>query len=213
MPVQYTDRGFAARRALTLPRRALSHCNPKNKDKTMYTLRRHLRLIALLVLAVPLAASAIAPLDEAQALWHAGKQAQAIAAVERLVAQSPNEARPRFALAVMRMELGEMEPAAKLFTALTQDFPDLADPFNNLAVIQAGRGELDAARQALEQAVRLQPDHALALENLGDVLIRLAARAYEQASKLPSPTQAQAALKLARSRELIAGNARTDVRR
>jgi len=178
----------------------------------MSTLRRTARLLALLALALPLAALAIAPLDEAQALWLAGKQAQAIAAVERMIAQSPNEARPRFALAVMRMELGELEPAAKLFTGLTQDFPDLADPFNNLAVILAGRGELDAARQALEQAVRLQPDHALAQENLGDVLLRLAARAYEQAARLPSASQAQAALKLTRSRELIAGLARNDRR-
>lgn len=176
----------------------------------MSTLRRPARLLALLALALPLAASAVAPLDEAQALWHAGKQVQAIAAVERLISQSPNDAKPRFALAVMRMELGELDAAAKLFTTLTQDFPDLADPFNNLAVIQAGRGELDAARHALEQAVRLQPDHALAQENLGDVLLRLAARAYEQAAKLPSPSQRQAALKLARSRELIASNARNN---
>jgi Flp pilus assembly protein TadD len=177
---------------------------------------RHLaRLIATLALALPFAAGAIAPLDEAQALWHAGKQVEAIAAVERLVAQSPNEARPRFALAVMRMERGETDAAAKLFTALTQDFPDLADPFNNLAVILAARGELDAAQQALEQAVRLQPDHVLAQENLGDILLRMAARAYELAAKLPSATQAQAAVKLARSRELIAsnaGNARSDKR-
>lgn len=175
----------------------------------MPTSRHFARFLAALTLVLPLAAGAIAPLDEAQALWHAGKQTEAIAAVERLVAQSPNEARPRFALAVMRMERGELEAAAKLFTALTQDFPDLADPFNNLAVILAGRGELDAAHQALEQAVRLQPDHVLAQENLGDILLRLAARAYEQAARLPSATQAQAALKLARSRELIASNAGT----
>ncbi|MDM4765713.1 tetratricopeptide repeat protein [Pelomonas sp. SE-A7] len=173
---------------------------------------RPARLIALLALALPLLVQAVAPLDEAQALWHAGKRDQAIAAVERLVSQSPNEAKPRFALAVMRMELGQMELAAKLFTTLTQDFPDLADPFNNLAVILAGRGDLDGARQALEQAVRLQPDHALAQENLGDVLLRLAARAYEQAAKLTSPNQAQAAMKLNRSRELIASNARNAAR-
>lgn len=181
----------------------------------MPTSRQLARILAILALALPFSAGAIAPLDEAQALWHAGKQAEAIAAVERLVAQSPNEARPRFALAVMRMERGELDAAVQLFTRLTQDFPDLADPFNNLAVILASRGELDAAHQALEQAVRLQPDHALAQENLGDVLLRLAARAYELAAKLPGATQAQAALKLTRSRELIASNAgtaRTDKR-
>mmetsp|Transcript_5585 Transcript_5585/g.10748 ORF Transcript_5585/g.10748 Transcript_5585/m.10748 type:complete len:109 (+) Transcript_5585:2-328(+) len=81
------------------------------------------------------------------------------------------------------MELGQRAQAKGIFTSLTQDFPDLADPYNNLAVLHAAGGQLDEAKSALEQALRLQPDHAQAQENLGDVLVRLALRAYQQAQK------------------------------
>ncbi|HEY1091545.1 MAG TPA: tetratricopeptide repeat protein [Burkholderiaceae bacterium] len=162
--------------------------------------RTSLSLLALLISASALAA----PLDEAQALWHAGKREQALALAEKAIAQDPQNARLRFALGVMRMEAGDLTAAAKLFTALTQDFPDLADPYNNLAVIHAGRGELDAAAVALEQSVRLQPDNALAQENRGDVLMRLALRAYEHAARQPSGSTPQLELKLKRTRELIA---------
>jgi tetratricopeptide (TPR) repeat protein len=94
----------------------------------------------------------------------------------------------------MRMELGEREKARAIFTRLTQDFPDLADPYNNLAVLHAAAGELDEAQAALEQALRLQPEHAQAQENLGDVLLRLALRAYQRAQKAAvAPTDALAA--------------------
>ena len=80
------------------------------------------------------------------------------------------------------------------FTRLTQDFPDLADPYNNLAVLHAAEGDLDEAQAALQQALRLQPDHAQAQENLGDVLLRLALRAYERAQKAAiAPSDALAA--------------------
>jgi tetratricopeptide (TPR) repeat protein len=96
----------------------------------------------------------------------------------------------RFALGVMRMELGERDKARGIFTRLTQDFPDLADPYNNLAVLHAAAGELDEAQAALEQALRLQPEHAQAQENLGDVLLRLALRAYQRAQKAAiAPTE------------------------
>ena len=136
-----------------------------------------------------LAALAIKParaddLTDAQRLWLAGQKTQAIAQVEQALARTPEDLQLRFALGVMRMELGENAKAKGIFTRLTQDFPDLADPYNNLAVLHAAAGELDEAQAALEQALRLQPEHAQAQENLGDVLMRLALRAYQRAQKL-----------------------------
>lgn len=118
-----------------------------------------------------------------QRLWLAGQKTQAVEQVEQALARLPDDLQLRFALGVMRMELGERAKAAGIFTRLTQDFPDLADPYNNLAVLHAAAGELDDARAALEQALRLQPEHAQAQENLGDVLTRLALRAYQRAQK------------------------------
>jgi Flp pilus assembly protein TadD len=138
-------------------------------------------LVLLLALAVPPAFAD--DLTSAQRLWLAGQKTQAAELVEQALARSPDDLQLRFSLGVMRMELGDRAKAQTLFTRLTQDFPDLADPFNNLAVLHAAAGDLDAAQAALEHALRLQPEHAQAQENLGDVLVRLALRAYQRAQK------------------------------
>lgn len=142
------------------------------------------RLLSLLLLVTLAWLPAHADdLASAQRLWLAGQRPQAVAQVEQALARSPDDLQLRFALGVMRMELGERAQAVTIFTRLTQDFPDLADPYNNLAVLHAAAGQLDEAKAALEQALRLQPEHAQAQENLGDVLVRLALRAYQRAQK------------------------------
>ncbi|MFG6466128.1 tetratricopeptide repeat protein [Roseateles sp. BYS87W] len=152
----------------------------------------------LTALALAAAASSLPvradDLAGAQRLWLAGQKTQAVAQVEQALTRTPDDATLRFALGVMRMELGQRDQALQLFTRLTQDFPDLADPYNNLAVLHAAAGNLDDAKLALEQALRLQPEHAQAQENLGDVLSRLALRAYQRAQKASvAPTDALAA--------------------
>lgn len=160
-------------------------------------------------LALPLAlllsfgADAATDLETAQKQWLAGQRSQAVATIEQALSKTPDELKLRFALGVMRMELGEQPAALAIFTSLTQDFPDLPDPYNNLAVIHASQGELDQARSELDQALRLQPDHAQAQENLGDVLLRLALRAYQRAqTALPAPSESLA-LKLKRTHDLL----------
>lgn len=159
-------------------------------------------LAALLVLAAGPAAAA-GELERAQALWMQGQRDAAQQLVRGALAGNPHDPRLRFALATMQLEQGQLAEAERALIALSQDHPDLADPLNNLAVIRARRGELEAARDALEQALRLQPEHAAALENLGDVLLRLAARAYERALPLASGDKQVLTLKLERSRALV----------
>lgn len=163
---------------------------------------RALALAAGLLAALP---SVATELESAQQQWISGRREQAVQILERALQQTPNDLDLRFALGVMRMELGERSKAREIFGALTQDYPDLADPYNNLAVLLAADGDLEAARAALEHAVRLQPAHAQALENLGDVLLRLALRSYERAQQaLPAPSSALA-LKLRRAQDLLRG--------
>ena len=158
-------------------------------------------LLLTLLLATGMARAG--DLETAQKQWLAGQQTQAVATVEQALKQTPDELKLRFALGVMKLELGEQPTALDIFTALSQDFPDLADPLNNLAVIHAAQGELDLARVELEQALRLQPEHAQAQENMGDVLLRLAARAYQRAqAALVLPSEALA-LKLQRTQALF----------
>lgn len=142
-------------------------------------------------------------LETAQKQWLAGQRPQAVATIEKALKQTPDELKLRFALGVMKMELGEQAAALQIFTGLSEDFPDLADPYNNLAVIHASQGLLDQARSELEQALRLQPEHAQAQENLGDVLLRQAARAYQRAQAALLAPSDSLALKLQRTQALL----------
>jgi tetratricopeptide (TPR) repeat protein len=81
---------------------------------------------------------------------------------------------------------GQKDPAIDTLEALTQEFPELPEPYNNLAVLYAGQQRFDSALTALNQAIRARPDYALALENLGDVHATLARQSYLKARALPS---------------------------
>ncbi|UXH80067.1 tetratricopeptide repeat protein [Roseateles amylovorans] len=142
-----------------------------------------------------------AALDDAQALWAAGKRDQAVKVAEDALKATPDDPRLRFALGTMLMEQQQLERARVIFLKLTEEFPDLADPYNNLAVIHAARGEYEPARQSLMRALELQPDHAQAQENLGDVLMRLAQQSYERALKQALGDDTALRLKLQRVSE------------
>jgi tetratricopeptide (TPR) repeat protein len=61
-------------------------------------------------------------------------------------------------------EQGNSKEAIEIFTKLTQDYPELPEPYNNLAVIYASQGQYDKARAALEQSIRTHPSYATAYE-------------------------------------------------
>ncbi|MET0211140.1 MAG: tetratricopeptide repeat protein [Burkholderiaceae bacterium] len=172
----------------------------------------------LRTVCIALAALSCAPLlhaaalEDAQAQWAAGKRDQAIKTAEDALKATPDDPRLRFSLATMLLEQTQIERARVLFVSLTEDFPDLPDPYNNLAVIHAARGEYEAARQSLARALELQPDHAQAQENLGDVLMRLAQQAYERALKQALGDDSGLKLKLQRVSEFN-GSKRTTAAR
>ena len=67
-------------------------------------------------------------------------------------------------------------------------------------LLELPKGFADATGRALENAVRVLPAYALAHENLGDVYLRMAARAYEQAGRA-DPTNASSRRRLEAARE------------
>jgi Flp pilus assembly protein TadD len=169
---------------------------------SLMTFRLFSRLALLILLSIAGTANA-SELDRAQQQWFAGQRSQAVATLEGALSKTPDELKLRFALGVMRMEMGQVSAARSIFTTLTEDFPDLAEPHINLAVINASLGDLDQARNQLEQALRLQPDHAQALENLGDVLLRLGLRAYQRAKQSALTPSETLNLKLVRTQSLL----------
>jgi Flp pilus assembly protein TadD len=148
-----------------------------------FTLRSAVRITALLAAAWTSAAQADVYGDVAQQLRD-GKRAQALAAAQAYIAAKPTDPQMRFLLGVIQTESGSSEQAIQTFTRLTQEYPELPEPHNNLAVLLAGLGQFDRAREELEMAIRTNPDYATAHENLGDVYAKLASLAYARSLQI-----------------------------
>lgn len=117
-------------------------------------------------------------------LLRQGKADEALTKADAYIAGKPRDPQMRFLRGVILTEEGKQTEAIAAFTALTQDFPELPEPYNNLAALYAAQSQFDQARAALEMAVKLNPDYATAHENLGDVYVRLAGLSYGRALKL-----------------------------
>jgi tetratricopeptide (TPR) repeat protein len=152
--------------------------------------------------AEPVRPTLSVPYDTAIAEYRAGRATEALALAERALQSDPRNPQLRFLRGVVLTEQRQLDLAIEAFGSLIADYPELPEPYNNLAVIHADRGDWDAARQALEQSIRAVPTYALAHENLGDIHIQLAARSYEQAGRL-DPRNESAHDKLGLARELI----------
>jgi len=139
--------------------------------------------------------------SEINAMFRAGQTAEAFARLDRLLAAQPKDASLRFLKGVMLNDSQRRSEAAAVFQQLSVDYPELPEPYNNLAVIYAAQGDYDKARAALEAALRAQPGYAVAQQNLGDVYVQLAHQSYAQALKL-DPSNKSLASKLAALREL-----------
>lgn len=143
-------------------------------------------------------------LTQASRLFREGKPDDALQALDAALRKAPRDPQLRFLYGVILNDQGRAGDALEVFRQLTQDFPELPEPYNNLAVLYASRGELDQARSALESAVRALPSYSLAYENLGDVYLRMAVRSYERASRPAGSSVNEAARgKLALARELM----------
>lgn len=118
-------------------------------------------------------------------------------------AQASGTAQSRFREAVALMDQQRDGEAMAAFEAITQDFPELAEPYNNIALLQARAGRLDEALAALHTALRNQPANATAQRNLGEIHLRLAIRAWEAAASAV-PLDAGLARRLQLARELAA---------
>lgn len=166
--------------------------------------------LGLAVVAAALLAGGVARADEyadVQQLLRSGKRAEALARADQYLAGKPKDPQMRFLKGVMLTEAGRTAEAEEVLQKLTEDYPELPEPYNNLAVLYAGRSQFDKARAALETAIRANPGYATAHENLGDVYAKLASQSYGRALQL-EPGNAAVQPKLALIRELFAPGAR-----
>jgi len=120
---------------------------------------------------------------EIEKLVKAQKYPDAIKRINELLIKNPRNVQLRFVLARLQIELKQYAAAQKTLIEITQQFPELAEPYNNLAALAANQGQWIEARDYLELALKLKPSYAIASANLGEVYTRLAAKSYIDAAK------------------------------
>ena len=135
-------------------------------------------------------------------LLHDGQLTEALAKADEYLAKNPRDPQMRFLKGLIQQDGGQREAAIATYEALIQDYPELPEPYNNVAVLYASQGNYDKAREALEMATRNSRSYAIAHENLGDVYAQLAIKAYRQALQFDAG-DTTAAHKLALIRQLI----------
>ena len=145
---------------------------------------------------------------EVNRLLRSGQLAEALVKADQYLLGKARDPQMRFLKGVILTESGKTQDAITTFRKLTEDYPELPEPYNNLAVLYAGQSQFDKARAALEMAIRTNPSYATAHENLGDVYAKLASQAYSKALQLDG-TNPAVAPKLSLIRNLFAADTRS----
>ena len=170
------------------------------------TLPQLLRLVALTALLGAGVAHAEDYSDITQ-LLKTGKAAEALVKADQRLAATPRDPQLRFLRGVAQADSGKQGEAITTFTKLTEEYPELPEPYNNLAVIYASQNQLDKSRAALEMAIRTNPSYATAHENLGDIYAKLASQAYNKALQIDANNASSVKPKLALIRDIFTADA------
>lgn len=161
------------------------------------------RLFQLLAATVLLCAAAFPAfaqqgnvLAQVQRMIDSGDNWKALKQLDGLIKREPGNKDARFMRGIVLVQLNRTPDAIKVFTQLTKDFPQLPEPYNNLAVLYAQEGQYDNAKDSLLAAIKTHPSYATAHENLGDIYSTMARQAYNRALELDKANDA-ARVKLA----------------
>lgn len=149
---------------------------------SLWTVAAARGLVAAWLLCMACAGAHATDADEVRALLARGDFNAALQRADAAAAAKPRDAQARFLQGVVLMDMGRDDAALGVFTSLSQQYPELPDPYNNIALLHARAGRLEQARQALAAALRNDPTHATARANLGQIYLMLAAQTWEQAA-------------------------------
>lgn len=136
---------------------------------------------AIVALMAVVSTAHAALLEEVQLMIKQGEHARALKRLDGHLSGNPQDAEARFVRGLVLVKLGRSSDAVSAFSELTRDYPQLPEPYNNLAVLYAQQGEYEKARDALEAALATHPSYSTAHENLGDIYTALAGAAYNRA--------------------------------
>ena len=155
----------------------------KKISQPLHSLRRRVTATVATALLVG-ASTAYANNADITSLLQGSQPEQALKLIDQRLSATPKDPQLRLLQGVAFAMANKNKEAIDTFTQLTKEFPELPEPYNNLAVLYANQNQLDKSRQALEQAIRTNPSYSTAHENLGDIYAKLASQAYSKALQL-----------------------------
>ncbi len=120
--------------------------------------------------------------ERVEALLKQRRPAAALELADIGISRNSRNAQLYFLKSVALESLGRQEEAGRVLRSLIASYPEIPEPYNNLAVIEAGFGNLEEAAGLLRKALSINADFALAQKNLGDVYLALALEQYERAA-------------------------------
>jgi len=138
----------------------------------------------LLLFSVSGSARADVSSDEIQGLVNQGKLQDALEQTNQQLSKDRGNVTFLFLKGLILTKSNQLEQARQVFERLTEQHPDLPEPYNNLAVVYAALGEFDKAGGELQKAINTHPGYATVHENIGDIYAKMASRAYNQALQL-----------------------------
>ena len=138
------------------------------------------RIVVALSFALAAASVHADELQDINRMMKQGQLPQALERIDKYLASKPRDAQGRFLKGLILTNMNRPNEAIQVFKKLSEDYPELPEPYNNLAVLYASQGQYDKARIALESSIRTHPSYATAHENLGDIYAKLASQAYER---------------------------------
>ena len=123
-------------------------------------------------------------LEQIKILLKNGKYSRAEILVNKSIEDNLNNPELLFYKGIIETNIGKNNQAIDTFRNLTERFPDLPEPFNNLAVLYAEKGQFILAKEILEQAIKTNPSYLTAHINLGDIFTKMASEAYNNALEI-----------------------------
>tara|TARA_B100000795_G_C22791512_1_gene437185 strand:- start:357 stop:1289 length:933 start_codon:yes stop_codon:yes gene_type:complete len=150
--------------------------------KKLYTFA--ITLTGCLILLSSASIFAQSNIDEIKLLLKKGKYSYAETLVKNEINNNLNDPELLFYRGIIETNLGKNNKAIDTFRELTERFPELPEPFNNLAVLYAEKGQFRLAKEILEQAIKTNPSYLTAHINLGDIFTKMASEAYNKALEI-----------------------------
>ena len=151
------------------------------KNKTINYL---LTIMACFLLLSSLTSFAQDKIEEIKLLLKNGKYDHAEILINNFNENNLNDPELLFYKGIVETNLGKKNQAIDTFRDLTERFPGLPEPFNNLAVLYAEKAQYRLAKEILEQAIKTNPSYLTAHINLGDIYTKMASEAYNKALEI-----------------------------